>query len=86
MKRLLLAVMLSACLIPGARAAWWAENDYATGSNGLKKDSLTLFTNAAPSLVTGFNAAFCCQKQQLYWTVISSGVSMATARILRERI
>ena len=58
MKRLFLAVLFSACLIPGARAAWWAENDYATGSNGLKKDSLTLFTNAAPRVTAGLNAAF----------------------------
>lgn len=58
MKRLFLAALFSTCLIPGAGAAWWAENDYATGSNGLKKDSLTLFTNAAPRLVAGANAAF----------------------------
>ena len=53
-----MAALFSTCLIPGASAAWWAENDYATGSNGLKKDSLTLFTNAAPRLTAGFNAAF----------------------------
>ena len=58
MKRLLLAALFSACLMPGARAAWWAENDYATGSNGLKKDSLTLFTNAAPRVTAGLNAAY----------------------------
>ncbi len=58
MKRLFLAALFSACLLPGARAAWWAENDYATGSNGLKKDSLTLFTNVAPRVTAGFNAAY----------------------------
>lgn len=58
MKKLLLAALFSACLLPGANAAWWAENDYATGSNGLKKDSLTLFTNMAPRVTAGFNAAY----------------------------
>lgn len=58
MKRLFLAALFSACLIPGANAAWWAENDYATGSNGLKKDSLTLFTNVVPRVTAGFNAAY----------------------------
>lgn len=58
MKRLLLAVLFSTCLIPGANAAWWVENDYATGSNGLKKDSFTLFTNASPRVTAGLNAAY----------------------------
>ncbi len=58
MKRLLLATLLCALFAPRAGAAWWAENDYATGSNGLKKDSLTVFTKLHPRLVAGVNAAF----------------------------
>ena len=46
-------------LLPGAAGAgWWAENDYATGSNGFKKDSLTVFANASRKLIAGGSAAF----------------------------
>lgn len=58
MKRLALVVFFFLSLASSSRAGWWTENDYAAGSNGLKKESLTLFTNAAPRLVTGLNASF----------------------------
>jgi hypothetical protein len=58
MKRLASAAVILLCLTAGARAAWWAENDYTAGSNGLKKESLTLFDNLAPRLVAGVNASF----------------------------
>ena len=58
MKRLLPAALFCALLAPRASAAWWLENDYATGSNGLKKDTLTVFTKLHPRLVAGVNTAF----------------------------
>lgn len=58
MKRTVLALALTAAAAFPASAAWWMENDYATGSNGLKKDSLTVFTNIAPRLSAGANADF----------------------------
>ncbi|OGR45297.1 MAG: hypothetical protein A2X35_03365 [Elusimicrobia bacterium GWA2_61_42] len=58
MKHIVLAAFFSAFFAANSSAAWWLENDYATGSNGMKRDSLTLFTNVAPRLVAGANAAF----------------------------
>ena len=58
MKHIVLAAFFSAFFAANSSAAWWLENDYATGANGMKRDSLTLFTNVAPRLVAGANAAF----------------------------
>jgi len=55
-KLLLLALLLLSS--PGLNAAWWAENDYATGSNGLKKESFTLYSNVSGRLAAGLNAGF----------------------------
>lgn len=58
MKRLLLAAALAALTAPPAPAAWWAENDYVSGSNGLKKDSLTVFRKHSPAFTSGLNVSF----------------------------
>ncbi|MCM2267033.1 MAG: hypothetical protein NDI60_04580 [Elusimicrobiales bacterium] len=58
MKHLLLAAAFSAFFTASASAAWWLENDYASGSNGLKKDSFAVFTKLTPRLVLGANTAF----------------------------
>lgn len=58
MKRLLLAAALSALLLPHTRASWWAENDYSAGSNGLKKNSLTIFRRSSPVFTAGLNVSF----------------------------
>ena len=58
MKRLLLAAALAALTAPPAPAAWWAENDYISGSNGLKKDSLTEFRKHSPAFTSGLNVSF----------------------------
>lgn len=64
MKPLLFAaalLALSAAPAPAAdqpRAAWWMENDYSFGSNGLRKDSLTLYRKASAALTTGLNLSF----------------------------
>lgn len=58
MKSLLLAALFSVSCAVSANAAWWLENDYSSGSNGLKKDSFTVFTKVTPRLVAGANAAF----------------------------
>jgi hypothetical protein len=58
MKRLLLAAALAALTIPSASAAWWAENDYSSGSNGLKKNSLTVFRKHSRVLTSGLNVSF----------------------------
>ena len=58
MKRLLLAAALTALTVMQAPAAWWAENDYVTGSNGLKKNSLTLFSTSSSAFTSGLNLSF----------------------------
>jgi hypothetical protein len=56
--RFLLAAFFAFCFAADSGAAMWAENDYAAGSNGLKKESLTLFDNLAPRFSAGLNASF----------------------------
>jgi len=56
--RLLLATFFMLALAADSGAAWWAENDYTTGSNGLEKESLTLFDNPAPRFSAGLNTSF----------------------------
>lgn len=58
MKCLLLAALFSAAVAAPASCAWWMENDYSTGSNGHKRNSLTVFTKLSPRFVAGANAAF----------------------------
>jgi len=58
MKRLFLAAAITVLAVPHAPAAWWVENDYAAGSNGLKKNSLTLFRKSSRSLTSGLNVSF----------------------------
>jgi opacity protein-like surface antigen len=64
MKRLLLAAALTALTAASAfaaeqpRAAWWLENDYSFGSNGLRKDSLTVYRKTSAALTTGLNLSF----------------------------
>lgn len=58
MIRLLLAAAIAAMSALPAGAAWWIENDYSTGSNGLNKNSLSIFTIPARNFTTGINAAF----------------------------
>lgn len=58
MKRLLLAAAIAALTVPHAPAAWWAENDYSTGSNGLQKNSLSVFRRTTRALTTGLNVSF----------------------------
>ena len=40
------------------RARWWAENDYVSGSNGFKKDSISVFTSISTRTVLAPGAAF----------------------------
>ena len=58
MKRLLLAAALFAVSISQAGAVWWMENDYAFGSNGLKKNSLTVFRKTSRAFTSGLNVSF----------------------------
>ncbi|MDA8244833.1 MAG: hypothetical protein M0025_12045 [Elusimicrobia bacterium] len=58
MKRLLLALLISAAAAAQASAAWWLENDYAFGSNGLKKNSLTAFVKGKSPFSSGLNLSF----------------------------
>lgn len=58
MKRFLLAAALAALSSAPAGAAMWLENDYAFGSNGLKKNSLTVFRKTSAAFTTGLNVAF----------------------------
>jgi len=58
MKRLLLAAVLAACAAAPAGAAWWMENDYSFGSNGLKKNSLTVFRKTSRAFTSGLNLSF----------------------------
>ena len=57
MGKLLLLALLT-LTATGVNAALWAENDYATGSNGLKKDTLTLYTTVSGRLAAGVGAGF----------------------------
>lgn len=58
MIRLLLAAALAALCARPAAAALWLENDYSFGSNGLSKNSLSVFTIPVRNLTTGLNASF----------------------------
>jgi len=58
MKRLLIAAALIAASSLQAGAAWWLDNDYTFGSNGLKKNSLTVFRRHSPAFSTGLNVSF----------------------------
>jgi len=58
MKRLLLAAAIAALTVPHAPAAWWVENDYSAGSNGLKKNSLTVYRKTTRAFTSGLNVAF----------------------------
>ncbi len=58
MKRLLLAAALFAVSVSQAGAVWWLENDYAFGSNGLKKNSLTVFRKTSRAFTSGLNISF----------------------------
>ncbi len=57
MARLLFLALL-ALSTPRLNAAWWAENDYATGSNGFKKDSLSVFTTISGPLAAGLGGGY----------------------------
>jgi len=58
MKRLLLAAALTALTVSHAPAAWWVENDYSAGSNGLKKESLSVFRKHSEAFTSGLNVSF----------------------------
>lgn len=58
MKTFLLLLVVAAGLPTLTQAGWWAENDYATGSNGFKKDSLMVFTNITSRFKAGTAASF----------------------------
>ena len=60
MKRLLpsLTVLLLLLACAPLRAGWWAENDYDFGSNGFKKDSVSVFTSISTRTVLAPGAAF----------------------------
>jgi hypothetical protein len=58
MRHIVIAALFSTLFTAAASAGWWAENDYVTGSNGLKSDSLTVFTNVSKRIALGANAAF----------------------------
>lgn len=58
MKKTVLALLLAAFLPDIAAAGWWAENDYISGSNGLKKDSLSTLTSVSRRVMLGASAAF----------------------------
>ncbi|HAF96191.1 MAG: hypothetical protein A2021_07235 [Elusimicrobia bacterium GWF2_52_66] len=53
-----LTALLSLLICAPLRAGWWAENDYVTGSNGFKKDSISVFTNISTRTVLAPGAAF----------------------------
>jgi len=55
MKRILLAAALAVLAAGQARAAWWLENDYSFGSNGLKKNSLTVYRKTSSAFTSGLN-------------------------------
>lgn len=54
-KRLLLAAALAVAAAGPAGAAWWMENDYSFGSNGLKKNSLTVYRKTSSAFTSGLN-------------------------------
>lgn len=58
MLRLLLAFLISAAAVAPLSASWWLENDYSFGSNGLKKNSLTVFAKTSRALTGGLNLSF----------------------------
>lgn len=58
MKRLFLAAALAALAVQPAAASWWAENDFASGSNGLKRNSLSVFRKHSPAFTSGLNVSF----------------------------
>ncbi|MBI4351238.1 MAG: hypothetical protein HY550_07350 [Elusimicrobia bacterium] len=58
MKRLLLAAALAALALTPASAAWWAENDFASGSNGLSRNSLSVFRKHSAAFTSGLNVSF----------------------------
>lgn len=58
MKRLLAALLLAAAAASPVSAAWWLENDYAFGANGVKKNSLTVFHKRSRAFTTGLNLSF----------------------------
>lgn len=58
MLRILLAFLISAAAAAPASAAWWLENDYSFGSNGLKKNSLTVFRKTSRAFTAGLNLSF----------------------------
>lgn len=58
MRTLALSLALAAWLPCAAGAAWWAENDYVTGSNGEKRDSATAFARIDKNFMAGASAAF----------------------------
>ena len=58
MKKVLYALAALFWLSAASHAAWWVENDYATGSNRFQKESLTLFSKIAPRVMSGVNASF----------------------------
>lgn len=51
---LTILTLAPACL----NAASWLENDYAFGSNGSKKESLSFFSNVSTRVAAGINASF----------------------------
>lgn len=58
MTKVFCALAALLCLNAASHAAWWAENNYAVGSNSFKKESLTLFSKLAPRMMGGINASF----------------------------
>ena len=53
-----LTALLSLLVCAPLHAGWWAENDYVSGSNGFKKDSVSIFTNISTRTVLAPGAAF----------------------------
>lgn len=58
MTKALCALAALLWLPAASHAAWWAENDYAFGSNRFQKESLTLFSKLTPRVMSGVNASF----------------------------
>ncbi len=58
MMKVLYALAALLWLSAAARAEWWAENDYALGSDRFQKESLTLFSKITPRVMSGINASF----------------------------
>jgi hypothetical protein len=66
MKRLLLAAALLAASISQAGAVWWLENDYSFGSNGLKKNSLTVFRKTSRAFTSGRERVYSARLPLMY--------------------